>query len=114
MKNKYTKHIGKSDNVNFGTFVIQTSGNAPLSGESVLVQDYSLHSYHIYPSGGNIEGGLDIQVSNDEIHWVDYKQYVFKNSGEAQIADSSQWHFKYARPIISGQGNYVINESHLA
>ena len=114
MKNKYTKHVGKADDLALGTFVVQTTGNSPLTGDSLNVQDFSLHSYHVYPIGGTISGGFDVQVSNDDSHWVNYKSYVFTNSGEAEIAESNQWHFKYARPVISGSGNYVINESHLA
>ncbi len=114
MKNKYTRQIGKADDLAFGTFVVQTTGNAPLTGDPLHVQDFSFHSYHVYPSAGIISGGFDVQVSNDASNWINYKSYEFQNSGEARIAESDQWHFKYARPVISGDGDYVINESHLA
>lgn len=114
MKNNYTKSIGKADDFSLGTFIVQTTGNAPLSGDSLNVQDFSWHSYHIYPIGGTIEGGLDIQVSNDETNWVNLTGFEFSDSGEANIAYSDQWHFKYARPVISGDGDYIVNESHLA
>jgi hypothetical protein len=115
MKNKYAKFIGKADSFSSRTFVVQTTGNAPLSGDSLDVQDYSWHSYHVYPIGDNtVEGVFDIQVSNDNENWVNFAGFEYSNSGEANIVFSDQWHFKYARPVITGQGNYVINESHLA
>jgi hypothetical protein len=114
MNNNYSRFYGKSDNVHAGTYTIQTSGNTPLSGDSINVRDYRLHSYQLIPVEGLISGGLNINISNDNINWTTFKSFTYSNSGEANIAYSDSWHFAYARPVITGSGTYIINESHLA
>ena len=50
MKNKHIRYIGKADEVPAGTFAVQTSGNTNLIGESILVRDFTWHSYQVIPS----------------------------------------------------------------
>jgi len=114
MKSKYSRFIGKSDNIHAGTYIIQTSGNTPLSGEVIDVRYYGLHSYQLIPDGGTISGDFFIKVSNDKKNWTNLTGFSYTNSGEAQIAYSDTWHFVYAMPIVTGDGDFIINESHLS
>jgi len=115
MKYKYSRFIGKSDNVHASTHTIQTSGNTPLTGEAIVVRDYSLHGYQLIPVGSeNPSGSFFIKVSNDKENWTNLTEFSYTGSGEAQIAYSDTWHFAYAMPVVTGSGSYIINESHLA
>ena len=116
MKNKHIRYIGKADEIPAGTFAVQTSGNTNLTGESVLVRDFSWHSYQIVPVGGNLASGdFKIDVSNDGNNWSELFSTNFTNVDKSEITYSNSWHYKYARPKIEGGDyNFIINESHLS
>ena len=114
MKNNYTRYQAKSDEIPVGTFVVQTSGNANLTGDSLLVSNFNRHSYQVVPTSGTHNGGFEIQTSNDGLNWMQYHSQSFATSSGANIAYSDSWLFKYARPLITGNaaGYYLINEIH--
>ena len=104
----------KSDRQNFGTDTIQTEGSPNLVGESILIQDYSRHSYQVIPTGaGPWSATFKIEVSNDGVNYTCiYEQEI--SSQDDAIAYYAEWHFVHARPsIIGAQGTFLINERHL-
>lgn len=115
MKNKHIRYTNKTDGIPVGTFAVQTSGNTNLIGESILVRDFTWHSYQIIPiDGSNANGNFKIEVSNDAENWSELTSVSFNDASSAQINYSDQWHYKYARPKIEGGDyNFIINESHL-
>lgn len=115
MKNKHIRYTNKTDGIPVGTFAVQTSGNTNLIGESILVRDFTWHSYQVIPvNGSNANGDFKIEVSNDAENWSELTSISFSDAASAQINYSDQWHYKYARPKIEGGDyNFIINESHL-
>lgn len=115
MKNNYTRYQGKADEISAGTFVVQTSGNANLTGDSLFIRDFNYHGYQLIPtSGSNHSGSLSIEVSNDGLNWTSFYSGGFSSKAESSISYSNDWLFKYARPVLTGNTNayYLINEIH--
>ena len=108
-----------TDRTNKGTDTIATSGNLWLTGNSILVQDYSVHSYQIVPfsgaAGNFFTGAFQVQVSNDNLNWTKIAEYSWDTKTGAQLAYSDTWTFAYSRPVITGSDvcDYLINERHL-
>ena len=119
MRSSYHRLNDWTDRINKGTDTIQTSGNLWLTGESKLVQDYSLHSYQITPfsgvAGDFFTGSFQVQVSNDNVNWTKIAEYDWTTKTGAQLAYSDIWTFAYSRPVITGTdaSSYLINERHL-
>ena len=100
---------------NVGTDTIQTSGDVNMTGISVLTQDFHTHSYQLCPMSGPYDAALKIEVSNDNENWTKIAEYSFSTEAGASIAYSDTWAFTYARASVTGNnGNYLINEVHLA
>ena len=112
MKNNYTRYQGKSDDIPVGTFVVQTSGNANLTGDSLVVSSFNRHSYQVIPTSGTHIGAFEVQTSNDGLNWIKYYDQSFESATGISYSDS--WLFKYARPVLTGNagGFYLINEIH--
>ena len=99
---------------NIGTDTIQTSGDVNLTGQAILTQDYSVHSYQLVPISGPYDAAFRIEVSNDLVNWTRIAEYSFSTATGASLAYSDTWAFTYARPSVTGSnGNYLINEVHL-
>jgi len=104
-----------TDRVDLGTHTIQTSGNLWLTGSSIGVQDYTLHSYQVVPIGdAAYAGALRIEVSNDSVNWTKLADYTWDTKTGAQLVYSDTWSFAYARPVVTGtdSNEYLINERH--
>ena len=116
MKPSYRRLNDWTDRVDSGTDTIQTSGTLPLSGQSILTQPYSTHSYQVVPmGGGSVDAALKIEVSNDNVNWTRIAEYPFNTIEGANLAYSDTWAFAYARPVVTGTaGTFLINEVHLA
>ena len=116
MKSSYRRLNDWTDRIDRGTNTIQTSGTLPLSGQSILTQPYSTHSYQLLPMGGGAHiAALKIEVSNDNLNWTKIAEYPFNTDAGANIAYSDTWAFSYARPVVTGtDGTFLINEVHLA
>lgn len=96
-----------------GTDTVQTSGDANLTGQALLLESYSLHSYQALPMGaGPWDGELRIDVSNDNTNWTNISAQPVSDTG---ILYYDTWNFAYARASITGSaGNFLINERHLS
>tara|TARA_R100000808_G_scaffold24914_1_gene59317 strand:- start:851 stop:1204 length:354 start_codon:yes stop_codon:yes gene_type:complete len=117
MRPSYRRLLDWSDRTDAGTNTIQTSGTLPLSGQVILTQPYSLHSYQLVPMAGTpgYDAALKIEVSNDNLNWTRIAEYPFSTSTGAQLAYSDTWAFSYARATVTGtEGTYLLNEVHLA
>ena len=107
---------------NGGTDTIQTSGTLWITGNAVLTQDYTLHSYQCVPLGDPPwSGQFNIEVSNDgENYTCIYSQDMNTGistsiGGPRSVAYSDTWTFSYSRPLVTGTaGAFLINERHLA
>jgi len=99
-----------------GTDTVQTSGDANLTGQSILVESYSLHSYQALTMGsGPWDGEFRIDISNDNVNFTNICAQPITGSVATGIAYSDQWTFAYARASITGSaGNFLINERHLS
>jgi len=112
MRSTYRRLRNWQDRADFGTDTIQTSGNLFLTGQAILTQDYTLHSYQAIEIGAGGDGQFNLEISNDGLNYTTIAAYDIGASG---VAYSDTWTFAYARPSITGTaGNYLINERHLA
>ena len=116
MNPSYRRLADWTDRTDRGTNTIQTSGSLPLSGQSILTQPYTTHSYQLLPMGGGaVNAALKIEVSNDNLNWTKIAEYSFNTLDGANIAYSDTWAFAYARPVVTGTaGTFLVNEVHLA
>lgn len=116
MKPSYRRLNDWTDRIDRGTNTIQASGTLPLSGQSILTQPYSTHSYQLVPVGGGaVDASFKIEVSNDNTNWTRLAEYPFNTIDGASIAYSDTWAFSYARATVTGSaGTFLINEVHLA
>lgn len=115
MKNNYTRYQGKSDDTSAGTFVVQTSGNAALTGDALFIRDFNYHGYQLIPiSGSPHQGTFFVEVSNDGANWTPHYSGDFSDTTGSNLSYSNDWLFKYARPVLTGNagGYYLINEIH--
>jgi len=129
VKKDYIRYAGKSDPVALGTYTLQTSGNAPLTGKAVDCSDFTWHSYQVTPVAGGVtyQGEFHIQLSNDGKNWreingmkIDARNFSDSNSSFSNISEASgvftsvQFLSKYARPVLSGNASadYIISEIH--
>ena len=117
MRKDYIRYSEKSDQSAIGTFVLQTSGDAPLTGKSVDCSDFTWHSYQLSPVNGGTtyEGELFIEISNDGTNWHPFQSGSFASATEgSEIFMSARFLSKYARPVLTGDASaeYVISEVH--
>ncbi len=115
-KYPYMRYRDETTRQDIGTDTIQTSGDVDLTGRAVLVTNYKLHSYQVLTLGaGPWNGEFRIDVSNDNVHWTNICNQTINVSEASGLAYSDEWTFSYARPSITGaEGNFLINERHLA
>lgn len=115
MKPTYRRLKDKSDRTNFGTNTIQTSGNLDLIADSILVEDYTIHTYQVVPIGaGPWTATFKVEVSNDGENYSCITSIPITN-GTDHVAYSDNWAFAYARASVVGDdGEFLINERHLS
>jgi len=114
MKNNYTRYQSKAEDAPIGTFVVQTSGNANLIGDPLLISDFNTHSYQVIPTSGVHNGSFEIHCSNDGVNWTSNYSKSFTNTADSVTLYSEKWLYKYSRVVVTGNasGFYLINEIH--
>ena len=100
MKHNYIRYADDVEGSCADPLALQTRKNSSFTGESILSQEFSYHSYQFIPLGGAHDGVFNIQVSNDGDNWTDYYQEAYNSSSNVSYFTGCQASLDSSKTIL--------------